>query len=236
MKEMILFFVWCVVLKAGAQPSVEWVKGFGGSSGEVINDVKKTLDGNFICIGQTGSVDGDITDRSPLEENISDIWLVKVTPAGDILWSRTYGGSDNDGGSELVVLPDSNFLLVCNTQSNDSIANDNHGGGDALIIKVDKVGNILWHKCYGSPGGDGTGTYTGKSIITADSSCFIIVGASFCSRRVTRSMGLKQCRTLRLLRINDCSMICVLFFRINSAISVINYSINSMLACQIIFS
>jgi hypothetical protein len=63
-----------------------WSRAFGGGESEVCYSVRETTDGGFILAGNryTGSGMKD------------DFWLVKASAIGDSLWSRTFGGSEQD--------------------------------------------------------------------------------------------------------------------------------------------
>jgi hypothetical protein len=56
------------------------LKNFVGNGNQNLSSIQPTKDGNFILSGWSTSVNGDL-----------DGWLVKVTPEGETLWSRTIG-------------------------------------------------------------------------------------------------------------------------------------------------
>ena len=53
---------------------LSWVKTFGGTDEDVAHAVIQTQDGGFAVIGNTKSLDGDLTDK--IYEG-SDLWLLK---------------------------------------------------------------------------------------------------------------------------------------------------------------
>ncbi len=71
-----------------------------------------------------------------------------VTAQVDTLWTRTYGGSDNDGARSIVPTVDGGFITVGYSYSGGA------GDGDVFLIKTDALGNPTWTRTYGGPGLD----------------------------------------------------------------------------------
>ncbi len=78
-----------------------------------------------------------------------------------ILWTNTFGGSNIDGVSIDVgyysiiqTFPDSGYILISATNSNDGNVAGNHGLKDVWVIKMDKLGNVIWKHCYGGTNND----------------------------------------------------------------------------------
>jgi hypothetical protein len=49
-------------------------------------------------------------------------------------------------------MPDGGYILAGRTRSNDGDISGNHGDVDALVVKLDASGNIVWQMCYGGSG------------------------------------------------------------------------------------
>lgn len=131
--------------------TIEWTSNFGGSNDEVINSVIETTDGGLVYFGTTRSINGDITDKDQ-EEN--DYWLFKTDSSGNLLWSKTYGGSNDDQGQKVVATQDGGLAIVGFSMSSDGDASQNAGIQDKWILKLDASGNILWEKSFGFSGSD----------------------------------------------------------------------------------
>jgi len=70
---------------------------------------------------------------------------VKAEPSW-VLWSQTYGGTEDDGSFHLVYVvetSDVGLAIASNTQSFGA------GNGDFWLIKTDYSGNMEWNKTYG---------------------------------------------------------------------------------------
>ena len=72
-----------------------------------------------------------------------DIWLVKTDENGDIVWTKTFGGSERDVPSSIYRTSDGGFIISGSTESPSA------GDLDALLIKTDSDGNLEWSKTYG---------------------------------------------------------------------------------------
>lgn len=145
---------------------LELVKTYGGSGIDEAVSVVETVDGSYMVFGTTRSSDGDITDRSG---NDSDYWLLKISASGEIIWSKTYGGSDDENASRITKTNDGGFLLSGYTTSNDGDVSGNAGFQDYWVVKIDAAGTILWNKNFGFSGSD----QAFKAFQTSDGGYFV---------------------------------------------------------------
>src|SRR5690606_12378535 len=125
---------------------IEFVKTFGGSASDEAVSIVEAADGGFVILGTTRSSNGDITDRTG---NDSDYWLLKITKEGEKVWSKTYGGSNDENAARITKTNDGGYLLSGYTSSNDGDVSGNEGFQDYWILKVDAAGNIVWDKNFG---------------------------------------------------------------------------------------
>ncbi len=146
--------------------TVELVKTYGGSGIDEAISVVEAADGNYLVFGTTRSTDGDITGRSG---NDSDYWLLKISKTGEIIWSKTYGGSDDENAARISKTNDGGYLLSGYTTSNDGDVSGNEGFQDYWILKVDASGNKQWDKNFGFAGSD----QAYKAFQTSDGGYFI---------------------------------------------------------------
>lgn len=128
-----------------------WQKHFGGSLSEWAGLVIETADNGYLITGNTQSSDHDF----PANQGEYDLFVVKTGQNGNIQWAKTYGGSLQDGGNKAIQLADGNYLVMAGSNSVNGDFPDNHGMGDAWILKLDPAGNIIWQQSYGSTNTDG---------------------------------------------------------------------------------
>lgn len=79
-----------------------------------------------------------------------DFYIAQLTPNGDTLWEKTYGGGLEDYLNDLIITSDSGILMVGSTLSLErDISGAGKGFYDFLAIKTDVGGKELWKKAYG---------------------------------------------------------------------------------------
>jgi len=145
-----------------------WSNTYGGTENEEAQEIITTRDGGLAILGTTKSIDGDITDH---ESTNDDVWLFKINTAGTLLWSRTYGGSDEDQGQDLIETADGGFLVVGFTRSTDGDVSRNAGFHDQWVLKLDATGVLEWEKSFGF-----SGTDQAFSVVSTSDGGFFVTG------------------------------------------------------------
>ena len=143
--------VW--LIKTNARGDTLWTRTFGGDSLDVGCTVQPTSDGGYIIAGGTRSF-----GRGGL-----DIYLIKTNASGDTLWTRTYGGTADDGGSGAVQTNDGGYTIAGYTYSFGA------GQSDVYLIRTDSSGDTLWTRTYGDTGDDGASSVER----TSDGGCIV---------------------------------------------------------------
>ena len=80
--------------------------------------MQQTLDGGYIITG------------TKITFGIGDIWLIKTNSFGDTLWTKTFGGSNDESGYSVQQTKDEGYIMTGNTSSY------GHGAFDIWIIKT----------------------------------------------------------------------------------------------------
>ena len=130
---------------------IDFVKTFGGSQNETLVAAVQTNDGAYVLMGTTDSSDGDITGK---KGDDNDYWLLKTTQEGEIVFNKTFGGSNTDTATSLINTTDGGFIVCGYSQSSDGDVSNNEGFQDYWITKLDAQGNISWEKTHGFAGSD----------------------------------------------------------------------------------
>ncbi len=76
-----------------------------------------------------------------------DVYLVQTDAGGEILWSRTYGGTGDDNGWSVHEVQDG-FILAGFTNS------FGNGDFDFYLVKTNWTGDVEWSKTFGGSGCD----------------------------------------------------------------------------------
>jgi len=133
------------VIKISNTGALIWEKSFGGDEIDEARAITKSGDGNFIIAGDTRSMDQDVSNNS----GAADLWIVKISPAGEMLWEKTIGGSSFDVARAIVKTQDGGFLLSGSSRSSDGDVEINKGQNDAWVLKVDSEGSLEWETTVG---------------------------------------------------------------------------------------
>ena len=156
-----------MILKLDDSGYIEWQKSYGGSYTDQIRNAIEIPGEGYLLVGDTDSNDFDI----PGNNGKSDMWILKIDYDGNLFWSKTYGGSDHEGGLSIVQTDDDAFVVAGYTFSNDIDVNNGYGFGDGWIIKIDNDGNLIWEKTYG-----GSGRELIRTIIKGSDSTYVFSG------------------------------------------------------------
>ncbi len=143
------------LVKTDANGNMLWNQTYGGTASDIGRSVVQTVDGGYAVAGYTNSFGVGGTD----------VYLIRASSSGDMLWSRTYGGTGNDLGHSVVETNDQGFAIAGHTNSYGA------GSNDVYLVRTDSNGAMLWSKTYG-----GTGDDIGFSLVQAIGGRFAISG------------------------------------------------------------
>lgn len=157
------------VIRISSTGDLVWEKSFGGNQIDEARAIVASDDGNFIIAGDTRSSDNNVTAN----KGAADLWLIKISPSGELLWERNYGGSSFDVSRAIVKSQNSGFILSGSSRSNDFDVDENNGQNDAWVIKVDDNANLDWETTIG-----GTNIDFSYSVAELNDGSIIAVGDS----------------------------------------------------------
>ncbi|MGQ0829187.1 MAG: T9SS type A sorting domain-containing protein [Bacteroidota bacterium] len=121
------------VIKTDKYGNVIWEKTYGGSNWDFAYSIDTTADGGYIIAGGTYSYG----------KGNEDMYLVKINSAGDTLWTKTYGGTNEDEARSVIQTSDSGYILTGFTKSMGNV------NGDMYTVKTNSTGDTLWTNKYG---------------------------------------------------------------------------------------
>jgi len=143
------------LIKTNADGGRQWYRTFQvGYADDVGYSIQQTSDFGFIIAGYTGWT----------YQN-HDVYLVKTDSLGNISWSNTVGGSDDEQGFSMQITSDGGYIIVGFTKSFGA------GEEDVYLIKTNSSGDTLWTRTYG-----GTATDIGYSVQQTPDNGYIIAG------------------------------------------------------------
>ncbi|PCI96287.1 MAG: hypothetical protein COB15_10840 [Flavobacteriales bacterium] len=147
------------VQKMDPQGNLLWAKSFGGTSNEYCNSITVDASGNIYTTGHfEGTVDFDpgagTTNLSSNGNN--DVFVQKMNSSGNLLWAKSFGGTNVDRGYAITVDASGNIYTTGHFQ--DTVDFDpgagttnlsSNGFADVFVQKMDLSGNFLWAKSFG---------------------------------------------------------------------------------------
>ena len=133
------------IVKISETGTLLWEKSFGGSQIDEAYAICNSGDGNYLIVGDTRSNDFDVSNNN----GAADLWLIKISPEGDLIWERNYGGTSFDTGRSIFKTLDGGFIISGSSRSSDGDLKENKGQNDAWVLKINAEGNLLWQKTIG---------------------------------------------------------------------------------------
>ncbi|PSR55161.1 hypothetical protein AHMF7605_17430 [Adhaeribacter arboris] len=162
------------LVKISADGNKVWDKRYGGRLDETLGSFTETRDGGFFLGGSSAS--GSSGDKSQASQGKSDFWAVKTDKDGNLLWEKSYGGSDQDEAYSVGRSQGDN-LFIAGTSSSGKEGDKSQkskGEKDYWLIRLDEKGTKLWDKTFGGNQDDElrASTYTeeGNYILAGTSS------------------------------------------------------------------
>jgi len=113
------------VIKLDANGKLQWTKTIGGPASEIGNSLIQTSDGGYAIAGYTSS----------FSAGGRDVYVIKLDAHGNLQWTKTIGGENEDLGLSLIQTSDGGYAIAGYTKSFGA------GGADVYVVKLDKNGN-----------------------------------------------------------------------------------------------
>lgn len=121
-----------ILTKIDGSGNLIWSKIYGGINGGGYgsigrNSCDETSDSGYVVTGATSGT------------NDNDLLLFKTDQSGNLMWTKSYKVTGEDGGVSVIKTVDGNIVVV------------GHAGYDfdIVLFKVDNSGNLIWSKLYG---------------------------------------------------------------------------------------
>lgn len=123
------------VFRIDALGNLVWQKSLGGTYTETAQGIAQTADGGYIVCGHTASSNnGDVSGNHSLF--YSDIWVVRLSSSGNLLWQKCLGGTDSEFGFAVAQASDGGFFASGWTVSTDGDVTQSNGGYDGWVVKL----------------------------------------------------------------------------------------------------
>jgi PKD repeat protein/predicted secreted protein len=145
--------IWLV--KTDSDGNMQWNKTYGGPNDDYGHSAVQTSDGEYAITGGFGHAGFYL-----------DFWLVKTDASGNMLWNKTYGGTDQENPLGLIQTSDGGYVMAGLTYSFGA------GSQDGWLVKTDSAGNMMWNKTYGGASMD----YLGNNMVQTSDGGYALTG------------------------------------------------------------
>ncbi|MBN8687229.1 MAG: gliding motility-associated C-terminal domain-containing protein [Chitinophagales bacterium] len=140
------------LLKFSGTGNLEWQKRYGGTGLDVGNHIEALRDGSYLIAASSTSNDGDIRNNHSTG-TYTDGVLMKVDAAGNLLWSKCFGGTKNEELFDIEVINGTIFATGF-TNSVDGDIPPSQKNYDVWLLAIDGNGNKVMSKIYGGSQND----------------------------------------------------------------------------------
>jgi hypothetical protein len=113
------------VVKLDASGNLQWTKTIGGNDWDAGISLIQTSDGGYAIAGHTKSFGA----------GGEDVYVVKLDANGNLQWTKTIGGQNDNRGFSLIQTSDDGYAIAGSTTSFGA------GGRDVYVIKLDRNGD-----------------------------------------------------------------------------------------------
>ena len=122
-------------IKTDFHGNTEWEKTYGGSMWEIGYAVIEVAGGGYVIAGFSNS--------PGISSGNTDMYLVKIDAQGEVVWEKSYGNQgfpNHEWAYDIIQTLDEGYIIVG--------ARDRYSSGsvNALVLRTDKAGNIIWEK------------------------------------------------------------------------------------------
>lgn len=133
-----------------------WSRIYGAAGDDNAFDMAVDVAGNLYLSGWfSGSVAfGAVTLTA---RGGTDMFVAKVSPAGTVLWAKSFGGTADDGGNEISVTDDGSIAVVGIGGGAFTVGSQTfpaRGSRDVYIIRMDTGGSVLWTTPFAGAGNE----------------------------------------------------------------------------------
>ncbi|MFX1576637.1 MAG: hypothetical protein ACFFCF_05650 [Promethearchaeota archaeon] len=138
-----------------------WNKTFGTAEDEYGTALIRYQNNDYAIIGYGSGDNG----------NKQDVWVLRTDSMGNVLWNRTFGGSETDTGWSIILNAAGQLVITGTTESFGA------GDKDIWLLCLDGFGNHLWNQTFGGKDAD-----RGWDVTLAHDGGYAIIGSTTSSR------------------------------------------------------
>jgi hypothetical protein len=167
-----------IIVKYDNSGNVVWKKNFGGKDKDYFTSVTAVSDG-IVAVGHSNTSSFDNGDWVGVTKKggTCDATIVKFDNSGNVVWKKNFGGASPEYFKSVTAVSDGIVVVGFSAEGSfgtgDWTGVAGRGGEDAIMVKYDNNGNVVWKKNFGNCNDD---CYLS---VTAVSDGVVAVGASY---------------------------------------------------------
>ena len=143
------------VVKYDGAGNVLWAKSAGGTGSGIGTSISIDASGNSYITGYFFSPTITFGSTTLTNAGSDDIFVVKYDGAGNVLWAKSAGGTNDDYGNSISTDANGNSYITGSFTSSTiafgstTLTNTSASQSDLFVVKYDGAGNVLWAKSAG---------------------------------------------------------------------------------------
>jgi hypothetical protein len=159
-------FLMGTLIFSAQESKVVWQKNIPSSTQDFLSEMTSTIDGQILLSGSS--------IQNQKQNGGYDYHVVKFDQQGNKIWDKHFGGTRHDYLMSSVATREGGFLLSGTSYSNQSgdKKENNLGGSDVWIIRLDENGEELWQKTLGTKSND-----EASSVVQSMDEGFFVAGS-----------------------------------------------------------
>lgn len=124
------------LIKTNSNGVFQWSRVLASPQNDQLSETMETSDQGILMVGTTAVSN-------------NDMWLVKYSATGTLLWSKRYDLGMHESGFGITELPDGTLLMCGATMPDFFGTTDN-----AVLMRLDAMGNVIWSNVYAGAGAE----------------------------------------------------------------------------------
>lgn len=146
------------LIKTDSLGNLQWELVLGDNGSDRFNCVCQSSDGSILAVGEC----------FPVTSMYDDLWVIKVTLEGDLLWDRKLGSTDGWDGGNWIVSGSDGAAIITGSSSPSS-----GSPTDLWLLALDTSGGLSWEYLFG-----GTSEEHGECLITTQDNSLLVGGTT----------------------------------------------------------
>ncbi|MEP7217783.1 MAG: T9SS type A sorting domain-containing protein [Bacteroidota bacterium] len=130
------------VVKSNLAGGIVWANAYNFGGDDFGYDIQETVAGDFIVTGVTNAGGNN------------DMFILKLNAAGAVIWAETFGAGNEDWGWDILQAGNGDYVAA-------GWSFTAAGNQDALIVRTNPAGGVIYAQTYAPAGGGGNEFFHG---------------------------------------------------------------------------